>query len=408
MQGKCSTPYFIILLVQTQCCMRERFNSLLLVILCALLFWACEEEQPAAPPPPPEIQVIEVLQKDVPIYAEYPGQTYGELDIAVRARVEGFLNSRHFDEGTQVQKGQLLYIIDPQPYEAKVAEAKSRVAEANTGLVKAESDLNRIRPLAAQNAVSQADLDAAEAQYGAAQASVEAAKASQELAEIQLSYSRIEAPVSGIIGKTEAKVGDFVGREPNPVLLTTISNVDRILFRFSIPEAEYLRLVRLIGSEEERQERFNDDEDPAKNMELILADGSTHPYKGSIDFAEREIDASTGTLLLQASFDNPQRIIRPGQYAKVRFVEQIIQNGLLVPQRCISELQGQFYVFRVNQNNEVGKQTITVGDRIGDMWLVTDGLNAGDRIVIDGIQKVRADMQVNPKVVTFDSKHPDL
>ena len=389
--------------------MYTQITRLFVVLLMLTIFLGCKEEAAEAPPPPPpEISVVEVQQQDVPIYAEYPGQTYGELDISVRARVEGFLNSRHFDEGSQVTKGQLLYIIDPQPYEAKVAEARSKVAEANTGLVKAESDLNRIRPLAAENAVSQADLDAAEAQYGAAQANVEAAKAAQRLSEIQLSYSRIEAPVSGIIGKTEAKVGDFVGREPNPVLLTTISNVDRILFRFSIPEAEYLRLVRLIGTERERRERFNDDDDPAKNMELILADGSTHPYKGSVDFAEREIDPSTGTLLLQASFDNPERIIRPGQYAKIRFIEQIVEDGLLIPQRCISELQGQFSVFRVNESNEVAKQAVTVGERIGDMWLVAEGLNAGDRIVIDGIQKVRADMQVNPKVVTFESKHPDL
>ena len=186
--------------------MHLRSTRLLAILALVVIYPSCKEEAPAGPPPaPPEIPVVEVASENVPIFDEYPGQTYGALDIAIRARVEGFLVSRHFDEGSRWYKGQLLYIIDPQPYEAQLAEAKSRVAEANTMLVKAESDLNRIRPLAEENAVSQADLDAAEAEYGAAQASVEAAKASQRLAEIQLSYSRIEAPISGIIGKDRGK-----------------------------------------------------------------------------------------------------------------------------------------------------------------------------------------------------------
>jgi membrane fusion protein (multidrug efflux system) len=374
-----------------------------LAIVCGVFFLAfgCKEEVAKQPPPPPEITVVEAEQRSMPLYDEYPGQTYGELDIAIRARVEGFLVSRHFEEGSRVQKGQLLYVIDPEPYEAKLAEARSRVAEAQTVLVKAESDLNRIRPLAEENAVSQADLDAAEAQYGAAQASVEAAKAHEDLAKIQLSYSRILAPISGIIGKTEAKVGDFVGREPNPVLLNTISNIENILVRFSIPEAEYLRIRRNYNA---RKVRNNGESENQGFLELILADGSMHGPKGTLDFAEREIDPSTGTLLLQASFDNPDRIIRPGQYAKIRVPTDYVEDAVLIPQRCVMEMQGQFSAFTVTDSNTVKRVAIEPGRKIGDMIIINQGIQAGDRIVIDALQKVGPDVVVNPVPAEFESK----
>ena len=372
----------------------------LAVALFLILLVSCKEEVVAPPPPPPEITVVKVEQEDIILYDEFTGQTYGALDISVRARVEGFLNEIHFVEGSRVRQGELLYVIDPQPYEAKVAEARSRVAEAQTVLVKAESDLARIRPLAEENAVSQADLDAAEAEYGAAQASVEAAKASQDLSEIQMSYSRIHAPISGIIGKTEAKVGDFVGREPNPVLLNTISNIESILVQFSIPEAEYLR-IRKAYDDEPPVERENTDE---KFIELRLADGSTHPFKGRLDFADREIDPSTGTLLLQASFDNPNRLIRPGQYAKIILPTELRTNALVVPQRCVVELQGQFSVMVVDDQNKVRRQPVVIGETLGDKWLIEEGLTAGDQVIIDALQKVGPDMTVVPKLITFESK----
>jgi len=384
--------------------MHQKLLVLALAVGIAFSASSCKEEVSKEPPPPPEVPVVEAIEKSMPLYDEYPGQTYGELDIAIRARVEGFLISRHFDEGSRVRKGQLLYVIDPEPYEAQLAEARSRVAEAHTALVKAESDLNRIRPLAEENAVSQADLDAAEAQYGAAQASVEAARAHEDLANIQLSYSTIEAPISGIIGKTEAKVGDFVGREPNPVLLNTISNVENILVRFSIPEAEYLRIVKNYNAR--KDEIINDvgDEESDGFLELILADGSIHGPKGSLDFAEREIDPSTGTLLLQASFANPDRIIRPGQYAKIRVPTDYARNAVLIPQRCIMEMQGQFSVFTVTDSNTVKRQPVVPGRKIGDMIIVQEGVKPGQRIVIDALQKVGPDVVVEPVPSDFESK----
>ncbi len=382
--------------------MRQRNAGLFVLVMIILGTYACGEEQAPPPPPPPaDINVVEVQQKDVDIMVEYVGQTYGAFDISIRARVEGFLEGMHFKEGSRVTKGQLLYTIDPQPYEAKVAEAKSRVAEAHTKLVKAESDLNRIRPLAEQNAVSKADLDAAEAEYGAAEASKNAALASQRLSEIELSYSIIHAPISGIIGKTEAKPGDFVGREPNPVLLNVISRVDVILVQFSVPEADYLRWVKMY------QEKHEIDIDEVKienTIELILADGSIHNHLGKMDFADREIDPTTGTLLLQASFDNPDRILRPGQFAKVRLREDTVEDGLLIPQRCVMEIQGLFSVYVVDSEDTVRKQTVELGETIDDFWLVTSGLKAGDRIVIDALQKVRSNMVINPIETTFTSK----
>ncbi|RLD19586.1 MAG: efflux RND transporter periplasmic adaptor subunit [Bacteroidetes bacterium] len=382
--------------------MHQRNVGLFILLMLVFGTFACgEEKAPPPPPSPPEINVVEVQKQDVDILVDYVGQTYGAFDISIRARVEGFLEGIHFREGSRVTKGQLLYTIDPQPYEAKVAEAKSRVAEAHTKLVKAESDLNRIRPLAEQNAVSKADLDAAEAQYGAAQASKEAAQASQRLSEIQLSYSIINAPISGIIGKTEAKPGDFVGREPNPVLLNVISRVDLILVQFAVPEADYLRWIKMFRAE--KGEPANED-NLEETIDLILADGSIHDHRGKLDFAGREIDPSTGTLLLQASFDNPDRILRPGQYAKVRLRERTVVDGLLIPQRCVMELQGQFSVYVVDSGNKVKKQRVELGETIDDFWLVTSGLTAGDKIVIDALQKVRNDMEINPVVTTFESK----
>ncbi len=357
-------------------------------------------KQPAPPPLPPlEVPYVEAMTRDIPISQEFVGQTYGTFDIAIRARVEGFLEGMHFREGSRVRKGQLLYTIDSQPFQAKVAERASSVAEANTLLVKAKSDLDRIRPLAEINAVSQSDLDAAEAQYGAAQASLEAAEAMLRLARIEMGYTRISAPISGIIGKTEAKVGDFVGREPNPVVLNTISRIDTILVRFSITEAEYLRFVRYA------QAQGRNIEDPRMDradLELILADGSVHDYKGHLDFANREIDPTTGTLLLQASFPNPKGIIRPGQYARVRGVVDVLQQAVLVPQRSVKELQGNYQIFIINDSSKVELRTVEMGPKVGNLWAVNSGLKPGEKVIYEGIQRVSSGASVQPVTADFE------
>ncbi len=369
-------------------------------MLSAILFSSCKEEQKKEIPPPAEITVVSVIQKDVPIYKEYIGQTYGLFDIPIRARVHGFLEEIHFEEGSTVKKGDHLYSIDPQSYKANVAARKSEIAQAKTLLVKADSDLKRYKPLAEQNAVSQSDLDNAQAQYDASKAQVDAAQANYELANIELGYTEIYSPIDGIIGKTKAKVGEFVGQDPNPVILNTVSDVSEINVEFFLTERQYLIFVKeyllLHETGEIKKEK--------QNLELVLADGTTFDHKGSVIFIDREINASTGSLLVQARFPNPKKIIRPGQYAKVKVEITTLIDALLVPQRCIMELQGQNSVFVVKDDNIIESRQITIGENIGDLRIVREGLKPGEKVVIDALQKVGTGLEIKPKLIEFESK----
>ncbi len=357
----------------------------------------------------PEISVVKVLQRDIPIYQEFVGQVYGEKDIPIRARVEGFLEGIHFEEGFGVQKGQLLYSIDPKPLEAKVNSQKSRVAEAQTNLAKTKSDLDRYKPLAEKNAVSQSDLDARQAQYDAAVSSLEAAKSNLRSAEIELGYTKIYSPINGIIGKTQAKVGDFVGREPNPVILNVVSETKNVKVTFFLTEGEYLALVREIQRRDSvdirDQNRKRKDEEG--RLELILSDGSLYEHKGKIEFIDRDVDPTTGSILIQADFPNPDYILRPGLFAKVKLQWELKEDALIVPQRCVMELQGQKSVFVVN-NNIVESKQITTGQVIGDYVMVNEGLSNSDQIVIDALQKVRSGMEITPVLTEFESKNTQL
>ena len=274
--------------------------SIFTAIILSLLASCAEENNQQAQLS--KVSYIEPIIRDVPVYIEFVGSISGLYDIPIRARVDGYLEERHFIEGGPVKKGQLLYVIDSQPYEAEVASRKSDMAEAKTLLVRAENELKRIEPLAEINAVSQSDLDAAIAEAGAAQASLEASEANLELAEIKLSYTRILSPINGIIGKTKAKRGEYVGREPNPVILNTVSRIDTVLTQFFLTESEYLRIAREYlqyhdSLPDRRQERRNED-----NLELILSDGSTHTHKGDVDFIDREVDPETGAILCSGPF----------------------------------------------------------------------------------------------------------
>ncbi|NOQ96218.1 MAG: efflux RND transporter periplasmic adaptor subunit, partial [Desulfobacterales bacterium] len=256
------------------------------------------------------------------MYQEFVCQIYGFKDIAIRARVEGFLEEIHFKEGSRITKNTLLYTLESQQFEAAVAAKMSRVAEAQTMLAKAESDLNRIRPLARQKAVSQSDLDAAVALHEAAISSVKAAEANLRAAKIQLGYTKIYSPLSGIIGKTKAKVGDFVGRSPNPVILNTVSRIDTILVQFFITETQYLLLVRRYLSRNDSADRDREE----AHLELILADGSLYEHKGKADFIDRQVDPTTGAMLIQASFPNPDELLRPGQFARVKAKVTVVKD----------------------------------------------------------------------------------
>ncbi|MCP4338782.1 MAG: efflux RND transporter periplasmic adaptor subunit [Desulfobulbaceae bacterium] len=380
-----------------------RFKTISLIICLSFFLSACSEEKKApAPPPPPKVSIIETKAQDVPLYMEFVGQTAGLKDIAIRARVEGFLEGIHFKEGSEVNKGALLYSLESQPFEEKVAARMSGVAEVQTMLAKTKGDLGRIRPLAKINAVSKSDLDAAVASYEANLASLDAAKATLRAAEIELSYTKIKSPINGIIGRTKAKVGDFVGKDPNPVILNTVSRVDTILVTFFITETQYLALARYLSTEEGKL--HHDDE---ANYELILIDGSLYNHKGKTDFVDREVDTTTGAMLVQASFPNPEKLLRPGQFAKVKIEVQVMKDAILIPQRCVMEIQGLYNVLVVDADNKIETREIKVGSKIGSSWLISEGLSPGEKVVFEGLQKVRDGIVVKSTIADIKSIDQD-
>jgi membrane fusion protein (multidrug efflux system) len=344
----------------------------------------------------PEILVFKTKAERVPVYQEFVGEVYGVKDISIRARVQGYLEEIYFNEGTQVEKGKLLYRIESQLYEQDVAARLSALAEAKTLLANAENELNRYIPLAEVNAVSQSDLDAAQTNYDAALAGVEAAEANLKASQINLGYTKIYSPITGIIGKTKAKVGDFVGQSPNPVILNVVSQIDQILVEFFLTENDYLKFARRYIEEKDEKGNKIKVEKQKPNLQLILTDGSIHEHKGVINFIDRGVDPSTGAVLIQASFPNPTGLVRPGQFAKVKALIGIREDGIVIPQRCVSELQGTFSVLIVNEENKIENRRIEVGQRFSDFWLITDGLKANEMIVYEGIQKVREGMTIKP------------
>jgi membrane fusion protein (multidrug efflux system) len=355
-------------------------------------------------PPPPVVKVVKVLQQDVPIYKEFVGQIYGIYDIPIRARVEGWLEKISFVEGGKVKKGQLLYTIDPQPFEARVAEAMSKLAASRTDLVNAESEYNRYKPLVKKNAVSQSDYDAAKANFEAAQASVKAAEANLRSAQINLSYTSMRSPLDGIIGKTQARVGEFVGKSPNPVILNTVSKIDTMRVEFFLSESDYLIMARFARSQ---QKSIGQGEQPRareKTLELLLADGSSFEEMGWVAFVDREVNPGTGSILIQALFPNSKRLLKPGQFARVKAIIQEVEDAILVPQRCIMEQQGEYSVYKLNSDSTVSYQQVEVGAQIGDTWIIREGLDTDDKVVIEGLQFVGSGMRVQAVETEFESK----
>ena len=374
-----------------------------LSILIVLLFSCAGEEEVQLPPP--DVQVYVTTTTNVPIFKEFIGETQGFKDIDIRARVEGYLEGIFFEEGSQVKKDQLLYTIESQPFEENVAEKQSQLAAAKVELANAESDLSRIKPLAAENAISQIDLDAAQAKYDASIEAVKAAEANLNAANIQLSYTKVLSPIDGIIGATQAKVGDFVGASPNPVILNTVSRIDTILVQFFVTENEYLQAAKRIIAETEEQQIGEVQEEP-DSLQLILSDGTVYKYEGKFDFIDRNVDPTTGAILIQASFPNPNQLLRPGLFAKVRAEVDQVKDGILVPQRCVVELQGTFSVMVVDEQNQVKARQIQVGPKIKEFWLISDGLKPNEKVIYEGLQKVKEGIVVNPEVV--EVKIPDL
>jgi len=383
---------------------RNKLTIAITSVLLAATMFSCSNEQQTKQQAPQEIPVIKVIKHDVPIFSEYVGQVYGQKDIPIRARVEGFLESIEFQEGSKVKKDQLLYTIDPQSLTAASNAQKSQVTATQTQLSKARADLDRIKPLAATNAVSKSELDAAQAAYDAAIANLNAAKSNLKSSNIDLSYTQVKSPITGVIGKTMARVGEFVGKDPNPVILNTVSKTDTIIVKFSVTEAQFLTIAKKRIEKINTGEVKGHDDHADIEVNLMLADESIYDFPGKIDFVDRNIDENTGSILVQASFPNPNGLLRPGMYSKVNVQTDLAKDALIIPQRCIIELQGQYSVFVVNDSNKVVSRPITLAYRSGDLAAISEGLKQGEKIVIDALQKVHSGGLINPKDTTFTSK----
>jgi len=375
----------------------------LLTAFAAIIFLISCKKDPGKDitAPPPQVHVVQVEQDDVELEKEFVGQVYGKVDIPIRARVEGFLEGIHFQEGRPVKKGQLLYTIDSDPFQQAVAGAESNLAAANTELTRASNDLDRIRPLAEMNALSERDLDGAIANKEAAEAMVKAAQAGLRAEQINLGYTKVFSPINGLIGKTNAKVGEFVGREPNPVILNTVSRVDSIRVEFFITEGDYLQLAR--ESQMQRKSGASQNREK-KELKLILSDGSVFNEGGYVDFVDRSVGTATGSVLIQSSFPNPDKLIKPGQFARVRVVVESVENGLLVPQRSVSEFQGNFFVLKVDENNKVEQARVEIIGPHKDYYLIDSGLNKDDKVVFESIQQVKSGMTISPVDTVFQSQ----
>ncbi|HEV2416757.1 MAG TPA: efflux RND transporter periplasmic adaptor subunit [Terriglobia bacterium] len=343
-----------------------------------------KDQKPAMGFPPPAVVVAPVIRKTVPIYGEYVGQTAAVNMVEIRSQVEGFLEKISFVEGSTVQKGQLLFEIDPREYEAAVMKAKASLAQSEAALVKSKQDVARYRPLVGQHAISQEQLDTAVAQAAEDEANVEAAKAQLAQAELNLGYTKITAPLTGRIGQAQMKVGALV--QAGTSLLDTLYSINPIYVNFSVSEAMYLE-KKLHGKSAAA----------FPPIELVLGDGSAYRYKGRVDMLAPEVDPATGTLSIRAEFPNPEGVLRPGLFVRARMVTSEKANALLVPVEAIQEVQGAQSVLVVGNDNKVEFRTITAAETVGNLRIVESGVQAGDRVIVQGLQKVRPGMPVTPQ-----------
>ncbi len=355
-------------------------------------------------PPPPTVEVAQVEQKDVPIYGEWIGTLDGFTNADVRAQVSGYLLRQGYQEGAFVKKGQLLFEIDPRPFQAALDQAEGQLAQATANLANAvavqgrtQLDVERYTPLAKEQAASQQDLDnavqnnlAAKATVATAEAQIKTSQAAVETAKINLDFTRLVAPIDGIAGQALLQVGALVS--PSSGTVTSVSTVDPIKAYFTVSESEYLDWNKRFPTQTSREAA-----DKSLRLQLILADGSTYPQEGTFYFADRQVNVSTGAIRIAGLFPNPGNILRPGGYGKVRTAVRVQKGALLVPQRAVTELQGAFEVAVVDSENKVSIRTVTPGERVGSDWIITTGLKPGERVVAEGVQKVRPGAQVNPK-----------
>ena len=369
--------------------LRFRHAGVILAVL-AILPAGCSKTE-APPPPPPAVEVAAVIQKDVPVENEWIGSLDGFVNAEIRPQIEGYLQKQVYKEGFLVRAGETLFEIDPRQFQATYDQAKGTLAQYEATFANAKVTAARYRPLAAQKAISQQELDDAETRERTAQANVESARASLEKAKLDLEWTKVVSPIDGIAGVAKSQVGNLVNRE---TLMTTVSQVDPIKVYFSPSEQEYLTWVAKHGPIEKNLRAQNLEQG---NLQLVLSDGSLFPHRGKPFLLGREVDVKTGTIQLAGAFTNPGNVLRPGQYAKVRVAMDVKKGAILVPQRAVAELQGSYQVALVGADNKVTMKVVKVGPVDGNLWVIEEGLKPGDKIVVEGLQRVRSGMTVVPK-----------
>ena len=367
-----------------------RFFILMIVGVVFMFPAGCRKEQKALPSPP-VVEVTEVIQKDVPIVRERVGTTDGLVNATIRAQVTGYLSKQNYTEGNLVKKGQVLFEIDPRPFQAELDQAQGTLAQLEAQYENARANLARVKPLAEQNALSQKDLDDAIGAERSAKAAVVAVKAAEEKTRLDLGFTQIISPIDGIAGLAKAQVGNLVGPTQTGEL-TTVSTIDPIKVYYMVNEQAYIDFMKMFPSEAagfEQAKKFV--------FELILGDNSLYPYQGKFYAFDRQVDVRTGTVRVAALFPNPNYLLRPGQFVRVNVTIGTKKGALLVPQRAVIELQGSYQVDVVDSDNKVEIRTVKAGDRFGTLWAIDEGLKPSERIVVEGVQKVKQGMTVIPK-----------
>jgi RND family efflux transporter MFP subunit len=383
------------------------------VVVIGLIVGAIRPSKQAmgAPTGAPDVAVVKVVQENVPIFGQWIGTLDGLVNADIRAEVTGYLLKQGYQEGAFVKQGQLLFQIDPRPFQAALDQAQGQLAQAKASLANAQAvqgrtelDVKRYKPLAQEQAVSQQDLDNAVQSNLAAIATVETARAqiktyeaAVETAKINLDFTRLVSPIDGIAGQAQLQVGALV--TPGSGTVTSVSTLDPIKVYFTVSEPQYLAWRKRFPTEASRLEA-----DRNLRLQLILADGSTYTHDGTFYFADRQVNESTGAIRIAGLFPNPNNVLRPGGYAKVRAVISMQHDALLVPQRAVSEVQGGYQVAVIDGDDKVSVRTVAVGDRVGSRWIIANGLNPGERVVAEGTQKVHTGVRVNPKPFVTDTK----
>lgn len=370
-------------------------SRVVLILLVATLSLAsgCGRTNAASAVPSPEVEVTQVVQEDVPIVSEWVATLDGYVNAQIQAQVAGYVVAQNYKEGSFVRKGQILFQIDPRPFQALLDQANAQLAQAQAQLGKTEMDVGRDTPLARERAIAQSQLDNDIQANHAAKAAVKAAEAQVEEARLNLDFTAVKSLVDGIAGIAQVQIGNLV----NPTtVLTSVSQMDPIKVYFSISEQEYLHFAERINAQTQKEVPSG-----GPSFDLILADGSTYPYKGIGLLTNRQVDTSTGSIQLVCSFPNPHNILRPGQFGRLRAGAEVRHGALLVPQKAVSELQGAYQLAVVGSDNKVSIRPVTVGERIGEDWIIESGVKPSELVIVEGLQKVQGGSTV--KIKQLDS-----